>query len=1021
MAELAESRTAPFQIRVPWEAPELTSVGRLPMHSVPHDNRVVLDGRWRFQLLPRPGARLLDEWGEIDVPGVWTRQGFPDLPQYTNVQMPFAERPPHPPADNPTGVFERSFDLPEGWAGRRIVLNVGAAESVLIVTVNGQEIGISKDSHLAAEFDVTDAVEPCDNVLTLRVVKWSDASFIEDQDQWWHGGVTRSVFLYATGPVHLADIRAIGGLGEDLATGTLDLQVAVGFPFDRAEPGWQVEAQLGALEQPGRLVKPVRAPISAYRPELDVNATPDEIGLMHRQAQGQPLSDGEVAAWPRILDRLAPPPEGMASWRLDLPGVQAWSSEEPNLYSLTIALRSPDGDVVEEATIRVGFRRVEVRGLDLLLNGERVLIRGINRHDFDQRTGRVVSRDAMRADIVQMKQFGFNAVRTSHYPNDPVFLELTDELGLWVIDEADIESHAYYRSVSADPRYLAAWLDRVSRMAIRDKNHPSVILWSLGNESGYGPNHDAAAAWLRRYDASRPLHYEGAIRFDWGGPQTVSDITAPMYPPIAAIVAHGQSGVQRHPLIMCEYSHAMGNSNGTLAEYWAAIEATPGLQGGFIWEWWDHGLVQEMPDASGGGWRWAYGGDFDDTPNDGNFCLDGVVWPDRSPKPALWEHKQLAAPARVNADPAQLRRGRVEVHNRQSWRDMGWLRGTWEVTLDGEVVSAGSVRLPRLRPGERADAELEAWRPPPAGDEREAWLTIRFSTAAEQPWAAAGFEVCWAQFPLEPALVLPPPDLGDGQPDIGEEGSLRHPLLASPPGLSLWRAPTDNDRIGGMAGRWGAWGVDRLKRTNIQMQRSASSTRVRSEWLTDAGIVVPHEQQLTTLAGGGIRVDEMAVIPEGLADLARVGTVLEVAPGLEDLTFFGRGPHETYPDRRHGGALGRWRSSVADQYVPYIRPQENGGHADVRWLELRDASTGRGLRLVLDAPRQVSATHFRAADLAEARHDVELRVRPEIVVHIDAAHRGLGTASCGPDTLPEYLVRPGTYRWSWTFQPLPPA
>src|SRR5438445_108678 len=441
--------------------------------------------------------------------------------------MPFAERPQHPPADNPTGVFERSFDLPEGWAGRRIVLNVGSADSVHIVAVNRPEIGISKDSHLAAEFDVTDAVEPCDNVLTLRVVKWSDASFIEDQDQWWHGGVTRSVFLYATGPVHLADIRAIGGPGEEFATGTLDVQVAVGFPFDRAEPGWQVEAQLGALEQPGRLVEPVRAPVSAYRPELDVNATPDEIGLMHRRAQGQPLSDGEVAAWPRIFDRLAPPPEGMASWRLDLPGVQAWSSEEPNLYSLTIALRSPDGDVVEEATIRVGFRRVEVRGLDLLLNGERVLIRGINRHDFDQRTGRVVSRDAMRADIVQMKQFGFNAVRTSHYPNDPVFLELTDELGLWVIDEADIESHAYYRSLSADPRYLAAWLDRVSRMAIRDKNHPSVILWSLGNESGYGPNHDAAAAWLRRYDASRPLHYEGAIRVDWGGPQTVSGSTRP--------------------------------------------------------------------------------------------------------------------------------------------------------------------------------------------------------------------------------------------------------------------------------------------------------------------------------------------------------------------------------------------------------------------------------------------------------------------------------------------------------------
>ena len=338
---------------------------------------------------------------------------------------------------------------------------------------------------------------------------------------------------------------------------------------------------------------------------------------------------------------------------------------------------------------QVGFRRVEIVGLDLLVNGARVFLRGVNRHDFDQHTGRVISPEAMRADLVLMKQFGFNAVRTSHYPNDPAFLDLADELGLYVIDEADIESHAFQSTLCDDHRYLSQWVDRVSRMAQRDKNHPSVILWSLGNESGLGSNHEAAAAWLRDYDPSRPLHYEGAIRYDWTSDQDVSDLTCPMYPPIADIVDHARSGLQRHPLIMCEFSHAMGNSNGTLAEYWDAIESTPGLQGGFIWEFWDHGLVQTLPD---GRTHWAYGGDFGDQPNDGNFVCDGMVWPDRRPKPAMWEHKRLAAPVRIGGSPSDLAGGRVEIANHQHFTDLGWLRARYSLTMDGVEVAGGAVR-----------------------------------------------------------------------------------------------------------------------------------------------------------------------------------------------------------------------------------------------------------------------------------------------------------------------------------------
>jgi beta-galactosidase len=1009
----------------PWAMPELTGLGRLPMHSVPHSERLSLDGRWRFQLLRHADDEPGSVWHEATVPGCWTMQGFDDRPHYTNVVMPFDGVPPQVPAENPTGVYERTFELPEAWAARRVVLHVGAAESVLIVHLNGHQVGVSKDSHLAAEFEVTELVRPGRNVLRLRVVKWSDASYVEDQDQWWHGGVTRSVYLYATGRVYLADVRAIGGLADDLASGTLDLQVDVGFA-DHPERGWVVEARLAGLDETWRAEAPVAEHAADGHADRVDGGTPRlyEQELASRVASGAPLTDEErTVVWPALYAQLMPPRDGRVTFRLTVPNITPWSPERPTLYALAVVLRSPTGEAVEEIRLRTGFRRVEIAGLQLLLNGQPVLLRGVNRHDFDPLTGRVVSVEEMRADLVQMKRFGFNALRTAHYPNDPALLDLCDEYGLYVIAEADIESHAFYGTLCDDPRYLNAWVDRVSRMVRRDKNHPAVILWSLGNESGHGANHEAAAAWVRRYDPSRPLHYEGAIHFDWASDQDVSDITCPMYPPISALVEHARSGRQRHPLIMCEYSHAMGNSNGTLAEYWDAIEATPGLQGGFIWEWRDHGLLQSLPD---GRRRWAYGGDFDDHPNDGNFCIDGVALPDRTPKPVLWEHKQLAAPVRVTATPDALRTGRLELHNRQDVRDLGWLRAAYELTVDGNRVGGGPLDLPSVPPGGRGTVVLPDWNPPTHEAGTERWLTVRFVSAADEPWAPAGFDVCWAQLPLdEPASLaqigaerlaaLATPQAA-GTIDVDEDGLLVHPLLVAPPTLALWRAPTDNDRIGGMAARWRAWGLDRLTRSLTSIERHAAATVVRAEYGTAAGVVVGHVQRLRPLTGGGVLVEEEASIPAELADLARVGSVFEIAAGLEQLEWFGTGPHETYPDRRRGGAVGRWRSTVAAQYVPYVRPQEHGGHADVRWLWLGDGA-GRGVTIVLDRPRQVSVTHFRAADLASATHDIELVPRSQTIVHLDAAHRGLGTASCGPDTLPAYLVGPGTYRWSWALLP----
>ncbi|MFF7202732.1 glycoside hydrolase family 2 TIM barrel-domain containing protein [Streptomyces sp. NPDC008141] len=971
----------------PWESPEITSWRRLPMHAV--DRRpgsICLDGIWRFQLLPAPDAPLADHWSALEVPGVWTMQdaGAPDLPHYTNVTMPWPHHPPASPAANPTGVHERDIDIPADWAGRRIVLQVGAAESVLIVEVDGQAVGIGKDSHLASEFDLTDVVRPGErSTLRLTVVKWSDSSHIEDQDQWWHGGITRSVLLYATDPLHLADVAVRAG-----RDGALRIDCRVRRPGGALPPGWFVS---GELEGWGEL---------AQDTAFDAAMRDDE----------------------RVSEFL-----GEARLSATVTGVRPWSAETPALHRLTVRLHRADGTVADRSRHRIGFRDIEIRGRDLLVNGERVFIRGVNRHDFHPLTGRTLTVEEMRADLATVKRFGFNAVRTSHYPNDPALLDLADELGLYVVDEADIESHDHAHEIADDPRYLPAFVDRVSRMVLRDRNHPSVVVWSLGNESDYGANHDAAAGWLRRHDPTRPLQYEGAAKTDWSSTRIASDIVCPMYASLDEIVAHARSGTQTKPLILCEYSHAMGNSNGTLADHWAAIESTPGLQGGFIWELWDHGILQRLSDGrpagragagayadgvAGEGHRWAYGGDFGDTPNDGAFCADGLLFPDRTPKPAMYEHRELAAPLRLSYD------GRtVTVHNHQHFRDLSWLTAEWLLSCEDGGEATAPAALPALPPGGCAELAVpaELTTAPPA-DGGETWLTLRVTTAADETWAARGTEICTPQIRLRERGTVPfDTTPAPGRIEVDDDGLLLHPLLTAPPVLNLWRAPTDNDLLGGAADLWRELGLDAPVRKPLSVSREGAKVSVRSAYDTGAGTVV-HEQVLTPVQDG-LLIEERAVLPDGLSDVARVGSVFETVPGLDRIEWYGQGPWESYPDRR-SAPVGRYGADVDALVTPYLRPQESGGRHGVRGFSLRPADGGPGLAVRLDSPRQVGVGRYRDKDLADAAHHDELVPRPCPVVRIDAAHRGLGTASCGPDTLPPYLVGAGTYTWSWVLRSL---
>lgn len=1020
----------------PWREPSVTEVGRLPMrspfssHSGIEDERAArtverrstpweksLDGEWRFLGIDRPEdapdgweqESFSDaSWRGVAVPGCFTMQGH-STPIYTNIEMPFSNLPPDVPDANPTGLYRSEFTVPRAWRSRRVVIEFGAAESVLMLWIDGKAVGLGKDSRLSSSFDITDLVSgPGKHLVAAMVIRYSDASFVEDQDQWWQAGIHRSVRIYSTPRVHIADLHATASLADDLTTGRLQLKVSVDFPDEERAEKWSVDAHVETLE--GKRV--TREPLHAQVP-----ATP--IPYLY---QGS-----------------------FVTFSTALAGVKAWSAEQPNRYRVVVQLKDPSGVVREVVSEIIGFRRVEVGNRELLINGKPVLIRGVNRHDFDQFTGRVVTVEQMRADLVLMKQFGFNAVRTSHSPNAPEFYGLCDELGLYVIDEANIESHGYITSLCHDTRYLAAWMDRGSRMVQRDKNHASIIAWSLGNESGYGAHHDALAAWIRNYDPSRPLHYEGAIMGWWDRPQRATDLLCPMYPEIAEIVAWSKSAAASVngdlPLIMCEYSHAMGNSNGTLGEYWDAIEENHGLQGGFIWEFWDHGLRQTLSDGSE---RWAYGGDFGDEPNSGSFCIDGVVWPDRTPKPAMYEHKALASPVVVEASGATgARRGALRITNKQDFTDLKWLRCEYEILVDGVAVARGKAPLPEVAPGESAAWSIP-YEIPAAAKGAEVVLNLAFKTARKTNWAESGFTVAQLQVPIGVATGRASNSMtatnavemsgetvsaGAIQATFGGGGSGLTALslngvdlIESGPALSLFRAPTDNDEIRPMRGmptpaaRWRRWGIDSLVAHpgRMQLRRAGDGVTARQsiEWIGNDGVAFLHKRRFEFESSGLLRVHEDLSVPERCNDLPRVGVRLSLPSNFDQLEWYGVGPHETYPDRARGAAIGRYSSQVAEQYVRYIRPQEHGHHTQTRWCAV---SNGRyGLLISASERFGFSASNYSIAQLDKAQHDVDLIAEDAIYLNIDAKHRGLGTASCGPDTLEKYLVRSRRFKWSWS-------
>ncbi len=975
-----------------WENPEVTGINKLQGHATfwgydsaenalsnTSPSRLSLNGDWQFELHPNPAAldksKLQNPDSKISVPGNWTVQGF-DKPIYTNVKMPIPDNPPHvPQEDNPTGVYRRTFDLPADWEDQRIILRFEGVESFFCVWVNDHYVGLSKDSRLPAEFDVTKFVQSGENSVTCSVIRWSDSSYIEDQDHWWMAGIYRDVWLYATPKTHIFDIFAKTTFSNgDFSKARLSVDVTVH----------------------GEAIGDYAVQLTLFAPA------------------GQKLWQ----SWEQYAKDVAREVPKTTFVR-NFSDVRLWSAESPTLYTLLVTLKNPSGEIIHATTQKIGFRQIEIKGRELLINGQPVLLGGVNRHEHHETRGKAVDEASMVADILLMKRFNINAVRNSHYPMQDRWYELCDEYGLYVIDEANIEAHADYHRLCNDPRWTKAFVERGKNMVLRAKNHPSVIIWSLGNESGYGPNHDAMAGWIRGYDATRPIQYEGCISRndggrEWNNGRYTTDIVCPMYPTVQEIIDFGNDPDATRPLIMCEYAHSMGNSTGNLREYWDAIEQIHGLQGGFIWDWVDQGLVKTTEDGQR---YWAYGGDFGDTINDTNFCINGLIAPDRTPHAAMWEYKHILQPFRVEA--VDLSQGVLRIVNRKWFTDLSDLWLEWAVEEGGDVIDFGTVDPMKIAPQGSEVITLPLNLPKAVQGER--FLTVRFTTVGNSDWAIAGHEVGFVQFALGETVpnILDQLTFGtrwqghsiDVDKRTGTLTNVRMngQTLVEGMRLNVWRAPTDNDEAmiwpedRQLAHLWRAVGLD------------AVETRVDSLVTEEACIsadctVSANGQELFALQyryrpiSDALHV-ELTLTPKiELPPMPRVGVTLVVPAQHEIVSYFGRGGHENYVDRKSGARIGRFRTTIDNMVEPYIYPQDYGNRSDVRWLTIADKQ-GNGLQ-VMGAPTfDFSVSHFTQQNLTEATHTYQLKRQDVAYLNLDYGHTGLGGASCGPMTLDKYLLR----------------
>lgn len=964
-----------------------------------------LNGTWKFNLSKNPASRPVNffeagfddaAWKTIPVPSNWQMQGY-DYPIYTNVLYPFpqsAKEPPSVPKDyNPVGSYRRTFTVPPAWKGRQVFLHFDGVDSAFYVWVNGKRAGYSEDSRTGAEFNITAHLKAGANLLAVEVYRYSDGAFLEDQDMWRMSGIFRDVYLWSAGSPHVRDFEVLTDLDANYKDATLRVKAEL--------TGGSIEAEL--LDAAGKSV-------------------------------GQAKGAGEIA--------------------MAVSNPAKWTAETPNLYTLLLTVKDEKGAVSEIIPQRVGFRKVEIRNARLLVNGQAILIKGVNRHETNPDTGKVMTRALMVKDIELMKRFNVNAVRTSHYPNVPEFYELCDIYGLYVMDEANYEAHHYggYGNnwISVKPEWKEAVVDRTRRMIERDKNHASIIMWSLGNESGDGPNVQAAYEHARRRDPSRFVHYEGTT----GGhaKQPNADVNSFMYPSPERTAKEAAARPEM-PLILCEYTHAMGNSNGGLQHYWDLFYSGKNMQGAYVWDWVDQGMRQTVPGSKPERKFLAYGGWWEDKQgvrHDGNFCMNGLVSSDRVPHPGLHALKYVYR--YLHASPAEPSLRRIRVKN---WHDFlnpkDLIEGSWTLTSSGAAIASGKLAALDIEPRREKEFAIDLPKVEAAAG-AEYLLTVRFHLKTKTLWAAAGHEVAWDQFPLPMEAARPmmkPPAGALALKQDGEKatvsaagfsatfeksagtmtsytyGALK--LIDRGPRPDFFRAPTDND-IGGVKGLpieqrkkmrldfspWKTEGRQWSPSMSVSQPSAETVSVVFEGTLPQSGAAL--KQSYTVYSSGDVIV-ETSYTPghARLAPMPRFGTELLVNKSLANIAWYGRGPVETHWDRQFE-PIGVYRSTVAKEWVDYSQPQENGNKTDVRWVALTNAQ-GTGLLAVGQIPLSVAAREYSNEEMDAADYSWKLKPSESIHLHLDHKQMGVGgidswTLNALP--LPQYRIpsdEPYSYRY----------
>lgn len=973
-----------------------------------------LNGEWMFHFEADSKNRPMDfysseskvsGWDKIEVPSCWEMKGY-GTPIYTNSTYPFPNRPPFITRTNPVGSYFRTFEIPADWDGKQIILHFGGVKSAFYVWVNGQMVGYSEDSCLPAEFDVTEKVQKGKNTVAVQVFRWSDGSYLEDQDHWRMSGIHREVMLLAQPQVALNDFFVRTKFDENLDDALLQIRPVVTMKDSINIEGWTVEAMLYSPTDKPKFAQPLK------------------IDLSKIVYEEYPQRDNVKFA--------------LLETKIESP--QKWSAELPVLYTLVLTLKDEKGNVLESRSSKIGFRDIRIQDGVFLVNGKPVKLYGVNRHDHSETGGKTVTRDEMLKDVLLMKQYNLNAVRTCHYPNDPYFYDLCDQYGLYVFDEANIETHHASGYLTNQPSWHTAFADRVIRMVERDKNHASIITWSLGNESGTGPNHAAAAGWVRDFDPTRPIHYEGAQGDPnnkdykaYGSPEFRKnpylanpddtwyvDMVSRMYPTIDQLKGLSESPYIKRPIVMCEYAHSMGNSTGNLMEYWDLIHSKKNLMGGFIWDWIDQGIART--DDQGRKW-WAYGGDYGDQPNDANFCINGLISPDRTVKAATEECKYVFQPVVISVydqDKMQFR-----IKNRFEFRNLNEFDIRWTLTENGKDIGTRSLGAFNVLPGESklfgVDFDLSKCT-------GEVWLKVSVKLAKEELYAKRGHEIAKQQFLVKEAnpiqqiaskiavqvfedseknLILGTKDFkvtfDKTSGYLTKYQFQGKEMLIGQLQPNFWRPITDNDvaawQVLKNLSDWPSVAAS-LKLAQMKVLDEGITKLVIANLKSDKGL----DMQLSyKVSGDGIvEVNYQAKIGEKLTEPLRIGMSTELSNDLGLMNFYGKGPYENYSDRNRAAEVNIYSGQVEDFIYQYVLPQENGNHTEVRWLALKNA-TGSGLMVIGKQLLNASVWPYTAENIAKAKHINELKPAGFYTVNIDLGQAGLG----GNDT------------WSWRGIPLP--